>query len=170
MSPDTMLLLTDGSVLVHHAYGKQWLRLTPDNKGDYSNPSWSGELDMSFDRQFFATAVLRDGRVCAIGGEYSSDKSLNPSGNPAASGEIFDPKTNSWSNMNKPAQYNWIQGDAVACMLPDGRLLLGSIHDSRTATWDPAIDFWDEAGTAFHKQPRTKVGNTDEETWTLLQG
>ena len=27
---DTMLLLPDGSVLVHDAYGANWLRLTPD--------------------------------------------------------------------------------------------------------------------------------------------
>ena len=80
---------------------------------------------MTFNRQFFATAVLRDGGVCAIGGEYSSDMSLSADGNFAASGEIFDPETNSWSNMNKPSSFNWIQGDAVACTLPDGRLLLG---------------------------------------------
>jgi hypothetical protein len=30
-SSDTMLLLTDGSVLLHNAYGKEWLRLTPDS-------------------------------------------------------------------------------------------------------------------------------------------
>lgn len=169
MSPDTMLLLTDGSVLVHHANGKQWLRLTPDDKGDYSNGSWSSELDMAFSRQFFASAVLRDGRVCAIGGEYSSDTSLRADGKFAASGEIFDPETNLWSNMNKPSSFNWIQGDACGCMLADGRFLLGSVNDSRTAIWDPAIDYWVEAGTAFGTQARTKAGTTDEETWTLLQ-
>ena len=26
-------------VLVHHAYGNAWLRLAPDDKGDYGNPS-----------------------------------------------------------------------------------------------------------------------------------
>ncbi len=33
VSPDTMLLLTDGSVLVHHAYAKEWYRLTPNDQG-----------------------------------------------------------------------------------------------------------------------------------------
>lgn len=35
---DTMLLLTDGSVLIHNAYQgltANWSRLTPDDKGNY---------------------------------------------------------------------------------------------------------------------------------------
>jgi hypothetical protein len=64
---DTMLLLTDGSVLLHNAYGKEWLRLTPDFNGRYETGSWSTELDMTNTREFFASGVLRDGRVFAIG-------------------------------------------------------------------------------------------------------
>src|SRR5450631_2449004 len=77
---DTMLLLTDGTVLVHdanrpsvgNAYGgKNWYRLTPDNHGDYRGGTWSGALPMSGQRQFFASGVLGDGRVYVVGGEYS---------------------------------------------------------------------------------------------------
>jgi hypothetical protein len=34
-SPDTMLLMTDGMVLVHDAGGKDWYRLKPDVNGRY---------------------------------------------------------------------------------------------------------------------------------------
>ena len=69
---DTMLLLTDGSVLVHDSNrpsasrdfgGANWFRLTPDNHGDYRNGTWSGALPMAGQRQFFSSGVLKDGRV-----------------------------------------------------------------------------------------------------------
>ena len=72
LNADTMLLLTDGTVLVHDANrpslsknfgGANWYRLTPDSSGDYRNGSWSGALPMSGQRQFFASGVLKDGRV-----------------------------------------------------------------------------------------------------------
>ena len=43
---DTMLLLSDGSVLVHNAYGKEWFRLTPDSGGNYATGNWSGVIKM----------------------------------------------------------------------------------------------------------------------------
>jgi len=58
-----MILLTDGSLLVHHAYGKSWYRLTPDDQGRYESGSWSAAINMSNTRQFFASGVLMDGRV-----------------------------------------------------------------------------------------------------------
>lgn len=38
-SPDTMLLMTDGTVLVHDAGGKDWYRLKPDGNGRYDTAS-----------------------------------------------------------------------------------------------------------------------------------
>jgi hypothetical protein len=54
---DIMLLLTDGSVLVHNGWvppgplsnSKQWLRLTPDNRGNYETGTWLTGLDMQYD-------------------------------------------------------------------------------------------------------------------------
>ena len=65
-------------------------------------------------RQFFASGVLRDGHVFVIGGEDSD------AGDDTPLGEIFDPLTNTRSPLNKPASFDWIQGDAVSCILPDG--------------------------------------------------
>lgn len=43
-TPDTMMLMTDGTVLVHDTQGKDWYRLTPDGNGKYDTGSatWSG--------------------------------------------------------------------------------------------------------------------------------
>jgi hypothetical protein len=76
---DTMLLLTDGSVLVHDASasllgGVNWYRLTPDSNGKYDTPgaTWTGPFPMANARQFWASGVLKDGRVFIIGGEKST--------------------------------------------------------------------------------------------------
>jgi hypothetical protein len=166
-NPDTMLLLTDGSVLVHNSQGanggKEWFRLTPDDQGHYDTGSWSGALNMTNTRQFFASGVLMDGRVFVVGGEYSD------AGGDTPLGEIFDPSTNAWGSMNKPAAFNFIQGDCSACGLPDGRVIFGDINSQRSAIWDPAIDQWVETGFQFGTtNVQSKQGKTNEETWTLL--
>ena len=170
LNPDTMFLLTDGSVLVHHAYGKAWYRLTPDAQGKYETGTWSGAINMANTRQFFASGILRDGRVFAIVGEYSD---AGDAGGGTARGEIFDPLANNgvgaWSAINKPAAFSWISSDADSCILADGRVLLGDVSSARTAIWDPDTDAWTEAGLGFGTRTTTsKQGNTDEETWMLL--
>jgi hypothetical protein len=118
---------------------------------------------MANTRQFYASGVLADGRMFVLGGEYSD------AGNSTPLGEIFDPQTNTWSAMNKPASFNWINGDVSACILTDGRVLFGALQSSRSAIWDPAFDTWTEAGLAFNTLGSpTKVGTIDEETWSLL--
>jgi hypothetical protein len=159
---ESMILLTDGSVLVHHAYGAEWMRLEPDAGGSYDTGTWSPAGTMTNARQYFASGVLRDARVFAIGGEDSSAGSDTPLG------EIYDPLTDTWSALAKPTAFDWIQGDASSCVLPSGKVILGSLNDARTALWDPHANSWREAGTAFGTQPGTKVGRTNEETWTLL--
>jgi hypothetical protein len=160
---DTMVLLTDGTVLVHVAYDKDWYRLAPDGQGRYETGTWSGPFPMANTRQFFASGVLKDGRFFVLGGEYSD------AGNDTPLGEIFDPLANTWSPLSKPASFNWINGDVSACILADGRVLCGALQSSRTALWDPALGTWTEAGKAFGTLAnRTKVGTIDEETWTLL--
>ena len=161
---ESMILLTDGSVLVHDAYNADFRRLSPDAHGNYTTGSWSAAVSMSNSRQYFASGVLRDARVFAIGGEDSNAGSDTPLG------EIFDPQSNTWSKLTtKPAGFDWIKGDTSCCILPDGKVLLGSLDDARTAIWDPEHDTWREAGTGFGTQAPTKSGRTNEETWTLLR-
>jgi hypothetical protein len=175
---DIMLLLTDGSVLVHNGYttalanASQWLRLTPDHSGKYETGSWSSELDMNFARQWFASGVLRDGRVFVIGGEDSTAGSDTPTG------EIFDPLTNHWSNLSKPASFDFVRGDCNGSVLSDGRVLIGGATPSgappswskRTAIWDPHTDHWVEAGRKFGVLSKTdKEDPFEEETFVMLR-
>ena len=93
---DTMLLLTDGSVLVHDGNdrtgqgkgGPDWYRLTPDEAGHYHTGRWSGPLTMATGRLDFASGVLADGRVYVAGGEYATGFEDDT----CALGEIFDPR------------------------------------------------------------------------------
>ncbi|HET7881671.1 MAG TPA: kelch repeat-containing protein [Acetobacteraceae bacterium] len=175
---DIMLLLTDGSVLVHNGFtsalanASQWRRLTPDSAGRYETGSWSPQLDMKFARQWFASGVLRDGRVFVIGGEDSTAGSDTPTG------EIFDPVTNSWSDISKPASFDFVRGDCNGSVLADGRVLIGGATPSgppsswskRTAIWDPHNDTWVEAGRRFGTLATTdKTDPFEEETFVLLR-
>ncbi len=166
-TPDTMLLMTDATVLVHDSGGQNWYRLKPDGSGRYDTASvaWSGPFAMANSRQFFASGVLSDGRVYVVGGEYFNGSST-PNDSPLA--EIFDPETNTWSTLNKPAAFNYIKGDAISCILQDGRVLFGALNTNQTAIWDPVFDTWTEAGTAHGTVSPTKVGSSDEESWALL--
>ncbi len=171
-SSDSMLLLTDGSVLLHNAYGKEWLRLTPDSQGRYETGTWSAELDMTNTREYFASGVLRDGRVFAIGGEDSDAGSDTPLG------EIFDPLTNQWSMLAKPSAFDFVRGDCNGTVLADGRVLLGGATPAgapptwskRTAIWDPHTNTWTEAGLKFGTLAKTdKEDPFEEETFVLLR-
>ena len=180
---DIMLLLTDGSVLIHNGYAppttpidnaNTWLRLTPDAHGHYETGSWSGDLDMKYGRQWFASGVLGDGRVYCIGGEYCSDPSDSSD---ARSGETFDPRTNLWSPIAKPSSFDFVRGDCNGAILPDGRVLLGgastnpspSNWSKRTAIWDPHSDTWTEAGLKHGTLTTTdKKDPFEEEGWALL--
>jgi hypothetical protein len=99
----TMLLLTDGSVMVHDG-GQGWMRLTPDIHGNYLNGNWTSDITpMSIPRLYFASQVLPDGRVWILGGEYSGPKLQEDD---SALGEIYDPVLNSWSPiLSYPSQY-----------------------------------------------------------------
>jgi hypothetical protein len=105
-------------------------------------------------RLYYASAVLADGRVFVAGGEYHGG-SVGVDWNRV---EIYDPVANTWH----PARTSgWTQiGDAPCCVLPDGRVLLGSIDDTRTAIYDPSTGTW-SPGAA-------KADSSSEEGFTLL--
>src|SRR4029077_18981982 len=97
-SPGTALVLTDGTIMVED-YGptqggsSNWWSLTPDNTGNYVNGTWTPRASMqsSYGPLYFASAVLDDGRVVVIGGEYNFG-----SQDWTKQGAIYTPKTNTW--------------------------------------------------------------------------
>ncbi len=67
------LLLTDGTVIVQDAGCSDWLRLTPDKTGSYANGTWTqiASLPPGYAPLYHSSAVLPDGRVIIMGGEYN---------------------------------------------------------------------------------------------------
>ena len=150
----TMLLLTDGTVMCQDGGSVNWWRLRPNVTGDYVHGTWSQLAPMHDGRLYYASAVLNDGRVFVSGGEYGGG-----GGSDINSTEIYDPVADSWTQISPPPGWANV-GDAPCCVLPDGRLLLGSIFDTRTAIYDPQTDTWTASAN--------KGDRSAEETWTLL--
>jgi hypothetical protein len=172
-SADTMLLLTDGSVMVHEFQSNKWHRLTPDGNGSYQNGSWSDLASMAdastipssqggptYAPTFFASAVFADGRVFVAGGEYNGSSSTAAD---VLVAEIYDPVFDSWKVIKTPAGWTGI-GDAASSVLADGRLLLASFNSSSTAIYDPVTDIWVAGGIGG-----AKGDSCSEETFTLMR-
>lgn len=150
-----MLQLTDGRLMVQAGATATWRMLTPDSTGSYQNGTWSLAASMSKGRLYYASAVLKDGRVVVFGGEYVNNSSTATEDNTA---EIYDPQTNTWAPVTGPG---WSMiGDAASVVLPDGKVMLGSLTTKATVIWDPATGNYSDAGT--------KITISEEETWVLL--
>ena len=165
---ETMLLLSDGSVMAHETSSPNWHRLRPNAAGDYMQGSWFPVAAMPnnslipvanggpvYAPLYFASAVLRDGTMFVAGGEYNTGI---PNSDVVAT-QIYDPVLDEWRIVNPPTGWNNI-GDAPSCVLPDGRLLLGNINSTQTAIYDPVTSSWTAAAN--------KTDINSEEGYTLL--
>ena len=166
-SVDTMLLLTDGSIMCHEYQTANWHKLVPDAFGDYSKGSWHATKPMPNNAPtsqngpgdaplYFASAVLKDGRVFVAGGEYNGTSGVAVD---LLAVSIYDPVADSWISAPNPPGWTQI-GDAPTCVLPDGRVLLGNINAVGTVIYDPVSNSWSSGGD--------KHDTSSEETWTLL--
>jgi hypothetical protein len=156
----TMLLLSDGTVMVHGGGGyaaADWYQLTPDSTGSYMDGTWSSLTPMNTARLFFTSDVLPDGRVLVLGGEYSDP---NSDLNDINTGEIYDPVAGSWTPIANFPQSNF--GDDPSEVLPNGQILAGYISGPRTYLYDPATDSWSATGR------KLRGDGSDEETWIKL--
>lgn len=154
----TMMLLTDGTVMVESGYDNQtWTKLTPDSTGSYVNGTWTTLAKMSTPRLYFGSNILPDGRLFVLGGEYSGP-GLNQNFN--NTGEIYDPVTNKWKAIAKfpMAQF----GDDPTVLLRDGTILAGHLSSAQTFIYYPTYDFW------FNGPTKLRNDASDEETWIIL--
>jgi hypothetical protein len=161
-SPDTALLLTDGTVMMHDLCTRNWYRLTPTAKGSYAGGTWStmARLPAGYAPLYFASKVLPDGRVIINGGEYNGTSCTN---NWTNLGALYDPVSNSWTSV--PAPGGWANiGDAQSIVLADGRYVLQSPF-----TKDIAIAGISGTTVTWTIPTKThKADVNDEEGWTLL--
>src|SRR6516165_6871620 len=86
---------------------QNWWRLTPDNTGSYSCGTWTklASIPNSFGYgpNFYASAVLPDGRLGIAGGEYNQGGPQSE----IAKAAIYLPTTNQWLPLRPPA--GWTQ-------------------------------------------------------------
>lgn len=164
------VLLTDGTVICQEGETTSTLvRLTPDKFGSYSSGTWSdtniSPLPSGYAPRFFCSAVLADGRVIFIGGEYNDsstgDTNLGAILDPTGSGGM-----GTWAPLNPPdsgaSPWNKI-GDAPCLVLPNKKLILGSIFNADMAQLDPSTLNWTDLNPTT-----TKLDSNSEEGWTLL--
>lgn len=162
-----MVLLTDGSVLMHAEPNcltcngsdySSWYKLTPDVNGSYVNGTWTkvASLPNGYAPLYFSSAVLPDGRVLVEGGEYNNGASAWTN-----LGAIYDPRKDTWTAVNPPAGWKTI-GDAQSVILPNGTYMQANCCTKEAALFNPSSLTWTAASNTG------KFDINDEEGWTLL--
>jgi hypothetical protein len=157
------LLLTDGTVMVHHEDPNDgfsdWWKLTPDINGSYVNGTWTqlASLVSTYGPLFFASAVLPDGRVIIEGGEQNFSQYVWTN-----MGAIYNPITNVWTPMNPPSGWTSI-GDAQSVVLTNGTFMVANCCSTQQALLNAATLTWTPTGSG-------KFDENDEEGWNLLPG
>lgn len=170
-APGTMLLASDGTVLVHAepASGgtSRWYKLTPDAKGSYVNGTWSKlpEMPGGYDPLYFASAILPSGRMIVEGGEY-----LGGTPTWTSKGAIYNPVTNKWRSVAPPGGWTNI-GDAQSNVLANGTFILSQACQNCT-TSSPVLStsqaLFNETGLNWlNLAGQGKNDPNDEEGWTL---
>jgi len=151
-------LLTDGTVMFQGNGLSDWYKLAPDATGSYVNGKWTrlANLPSGYVPDAFASAVLADGRVVIVGGEYNNGAFALTN-----LGAIYDPKANTWTNLPAPSGWQYI-GDSPSVVLPNGNFLVGNKLTKSMAILNPKTLKWTVlAGTG-------KSDFNAEEGWTLL--
>ncbi len=169
--PGTMLLASDGTVLVHEepetGGTRAWYRLTPDSQGSYADGTWSklASMPRGYEPLYFASAILPDGQMIVEGGEYNGEEGVWTD-----KGAIYNPVKNSWRPVSPPPGWENI-GDAQSDVLANGTFMLSQacqncLSESFSLTTDDA--FFNETGLSWTViSGQGKNDPNDEEGWTL---
>ena len=179
LSAGTCLLLTDGSVMCQEDANPlsgsvdptHWWRLTPDNTGSYTTGVWSKLTNgpSGYGPLFYCSAVLADGRVVILGGEYNQA----PAGtNETDLGYVFDPTGNGGSGQWSSSAISmgttgWTNiGDSICGVQADKTFIVGQYSSAQMASLDPST-----LTLSLVNSPNLENSKSDpngEEGWTLL--
>jgi len=169
-NPGAMLLLTDGTVLVHSEPNcltctgtdySSWYKLKPDANGSYVNGTWTqvAPFPSGYAPLYFGSVVLPNGRVVVEGGEYNcASGSCNAVW--TNQGALYDPLKNTWTPVPPPQGWTTI-GDAQTVVLPNGTYMQANCCTKEQALFSPSTMSWTPTGAG-------KFDINDEEGWTLL--
>jgi hypothetical protein len=172
-TPGTMLLESNGTVLVHDEPDNNktggttaWYKLTPDSKGSYIDGTWSriASMPAGYSPLYFASAILPDGRMIVEGGEYIGDNAVWSN-----KGAIYNPLTNTWASVAPPRGWTSI-GDAASNVLANGTFMLQQPCQTCLKNPDLTVDdaLLNAKTLTWTVIPGTgKNDPNDEEGWTL---
>ena len=169
--PGTMLLASDGTVLVHSEPSSGgtsvWYKLTPSSTGSYVDGTWSqiASMPSGYDPLYFASAILPNGQMIVEGGEYlgGNDAWTNK-------GAIYNPAKNTWRRVAPPPGWANI-GDAQSDLLANGTFMLSQAcqncltSNPQFSTSDALFNATGLNWTALPGQGKNDPN--DEEGWTL---
>src|SRR4051812_10001191 len=158
-APGSMVLLTDGRVLLHNDDSDEWAALTPDRHGSYIHGTWrrTARLPGGYQPMYFASAVLADGRVVVLGGEYDGGDAQVESNR----GAVYDPVDNRWETVAPPTGWTAV-GDAQSTLLADAHsLLVADLSGTGAALLDTQAFTWSATGAG-------KRDGNNEEGFSLL--
>ena len=172
-TPGTMLLESDGAVLVHNEPDNNttggtndWWKLTPDASGSYADGTWSqiASMPAAYTPLYFASAILPDGRMIVEGGEYIGENAAWSN-----QGAIYNPVANSWASVPPPRGWTNM-GDAASDVLADGTFMLQQPCNTCLTNPDLTVDdaLLNAKNLTWRVIPATgKTDPNDEEGWTL---
>ncbi len=151
------LLMTSGELFVLNVNGPPYTgqawKLTPDIYGSYENGTWTelASLPDGYAPLYCASAVLADGRIILLGGEYNGpdfDKTYTNMG------AIYDPVGDFWTPIFGPSFFSFYDnspgnpfGDSPSTILEDGSFMAGNLFNKQAAILDPETLTWRETGT-----------------------
>ena len=160
-SADAPILMSDGTVMVHQFCSGNWYQLTPDLSGNYVTGNWSAAPSMpqGYAPLYFSSAVLPDGRLVVIGGEYNG--SGCSSHVETTLGAVYDPMAKTWTALGAPSGWTGV-GDATNVVLPSGQMVLAENTGTSIAELNPYTLVWTNLKSGY------KADNNAEEGWTLL--
>ncbi len=172
-TPGTMLLESDGTVLVHNEPDNNttggttdWWKLTPAANGSYIDGTWSqiASMPAGYTPLYFASAILPDGRMIVEGGEYIGENAVW-----SDEGAIYNPVTNTWASVAPPPGWTNM-GDAASDVLDNGTFMLQQPCQTCLTNPDLTVDdaLLNAKTLTWTVIPATgKTDPNDEEGWTL---
>jgi hypothetical protein len=153
-----MWLLTDGSILSNGSDLHQWVKLVPDQFGDYTKGTWQSLATSPYGVGAAQEQILPDGRFYQAGGEFVYQWPAGSSANDHNGVQLYNPVTNTWT-LGQSGLYGnlWDTGTAH---LKDGRIVASDQRQARTQIFNPATNAW----TAGPNRPASAA----EDGWVPL--
>jgi hypothetical protein len=129
--------------MVQDADNTDWWKLTPDSKGNYADGTWTQLASTTnWGPLYYASQVMPDGRVFAIGGEYN----MSDTGVWTNQGGVYDPVKNTWTTLTAPK--GWTEmGDTASVTLPNGLIYVLDPLSSGTTAYNPATNAFESYGS-----------------------